>query len=52
MQPIDIDAFEAMVADALATVPDDLRAEMETSRSSLTTRVRPVRCLASTKASH
>jgi predicted Zn-dependent protease with MMP-like domain len=29
MQPIDIDAFEAMVADALATVPDDLRAEME-----------------------
>jgi predicted Zn-dependent protease with MMP-like domain len=26
---IDIDAFEAMVADALATIPDNLRAEME-----------------------
>jgi predicted Zn-dependent protease with MMP-like domain len=29
MEPIDIDAFEAMVADALATIPDNLRAEME-----------------------
>lgn len=29
MEPIDIDAFEALVADALATIPDNLRAEME-----------------------
>jgi predicted Zn-dependent protease with MMP-like domain len=29
MEPIDIDAFEALVADALATIPDELRAEME-----------------------
>ena len=29
VEPIDIDAFEALVADALATIPDALRAEME-----------------------
>jgi predicted Zn-dependent protease with MMP-like domain len=29
MQPIDIDAFEALVAQALATIPDELRAEMD-----------------------
>jgi predicted Zn-dependent protease with MMP-like domain len=29
MEPIDIDAFEALVADALATIPDNLREEME-----------------------
>ena len=29
MEPIDIDAFEALVADAMATIPDNLRAEME-----------------------
>ncbi len=29
MEQIDTDAFEAMVADALATIPDGLRAEME-----------------------
>jgi predicted Zn-dependent protease with MMP-like domain len=29
MEPIDIDSFEALVADALATIPDNLRAEME-----------------------
>lgn len=29
MEPIDIDAFETLVADALATIPDQLRAEME-----------------------
>jgi predicted Zn-dependent protease with MMP-like domain len=29
MEPIDVDAFEALVADALATIPDQLRAEME-----------------------
>jgi|SRR5580658_7310126 predicted Zn-dependent protease with MMP-like domain len=29
MEPIDVDAFEALVADALATIPDPLRAEME-----------------------
>ncbi|MGO8859281.1 MAG: metallopeptidase family protein [Acidimicrobiales bacterium] len=29
MEPIDVDAFEALVADALATIPDELRAEME-----------------------
>jgi predicted Zn-dependent protease with MMP-like domain len=29
VEPIDIDAFEALVADALATIPDNLRAEME-----------------------
>ena len=29
MEPIDIDAFEAMVAEALATIPDSLRAVME-----------------------
>jgi predicted Zn-dependent protease with MMP-like domain len=29
MEPIDIDAFEVLVADALATIPKELRAEME-----------------------
>jgi predicted Zn-dependent protease with MMP-like domain len=29
MDAIDIDAFEVLVADALATIPDNLRAEME-----------------------
>jgi predicted Zn-dependent protease with MMP-like domain len=29
MEPIDVDIFEALVADALATIPDELRAEME-----------------------
>jgi predicted Zn-dependent protease with MMP-like domain len=29
MKPIDVGAFEALVADALATIPDELRAEME-----------------------
>jgi predicted Zn-dependent protease with MMP-like domain len=29
MEPIDVDAFEALVADALATIPDELRAGME-----------------------
>jgi predicted Zn-dependent protease with MMP-like domain len=29
MEPIEIDVFEALVADALATIPDNLRAEME-----------------------
>jgi predicted Zn-dependent protease with MMP-like domain len=29
MEPIDIDTFEVLVADALATIPDNLRAEME-----------------------
>ena len=29
MEPIDIDAFEALVADALEAIPDQLRAEME-----------------------
>jgi predicted Zn-dependent protease with MMP-like domain len=29
VDPIDIDAFEALVAQALATIPDELRAEME-----------------------
>ncbi len=29
MEPIEVDAFEAMVADALATIPDRLRGEME-----------------------
>jgi predicted Zn-dependent protease with MMP-like domain len=29
MEPIDTDAFEALVADALATIPAELRAEME-----------------------
>ena len=29
VQPIDVDAFEALVADALATIPDKLRAEMD-----------------------
>jgi predicted Zn-dependent protease with MMP-like domain len=29
MEPVDVDAFEALVADALATIPDELRAEME-----------------------
>lgn len=29
MKPIEIDAFEDLVADALATIPDELRAEME-----------------------
>jgi predicted Zn-dependent protease with MMP-like domain len=29
MEPIDIDAFEALVADALATIPDNLRERME-----------------------
>jgi predicted Zn-dependent protease with MMP-like domain len=29
MDPIDVDAFEALVADALEAIPDQLRAEME-----------------------
>src|SRR3984957_12508840 len=29
MEPIDTDAFEALVADALEEIPDQLRAEME-----------------------
>ena len=29
MEPIDVDAFERLVADALADIPDQLRAEME-----------------------
>jgi len=29
MEPIEVDAFEALVADALATIPEELRAEME-----------------------
>jgi predicted Zn-dependent protease with MMP-like domain len=29
MEPIPVDAFEGLVADALATIPDHLRAEME-----------------------
>jgi hypothetical protein len=29
MDPIDVDAFEALVADALEGIPDGLRAEME-----------------------
>lgn len=29
VEPIDVDAFEALVADALATIPDSLRVEME-----------------------
>jgi len=29
MQPIDVDAFEALVSQALATIPDELRAEMD-----------------------
>ena len=29
MDPIDIDAFEALVTEALATIPDELRSDME-----------------------
>jgi predicted Zn-dependent protease with MMP-like domain len=29
VEPIDVDAFEALVADALEEIPDELRAEME-----------------------
>ncbi len=29
MEPIDVDAFETLVANALATIPDELRNEME-----------------------
>jgi predicted Zn-dependent protease with MMP-like domain len=29
MEPIDVDTFETLVADALATIPDQLRSEME-----------------------
>jgi predicted Zn-dependent protease with MMP-like domain len=29
MDPIDTDAFEALVTEALASIPDELRAEME-----------------------
>jgi predicted Zn-dependent protease with MMP-like domain len=29
MEPIGVDAFETLVADALMTIPDNLRAEME-----------------------
>jgi predicted Zn-dependent protease with MMP-like domain len=29
MEPIDVEAFEAMVSDALATIPDRLRVEMD-----------------------
>jgi predicted Zn-dependent protease with MMP-like domain len=29
MEPIDVDAFEELVTDALATIPDGLRAQMQ-----------------------
>ena len=29
MEPIDVDAFESLVGDALATIPDELRVEMD-----------------------
>jgi predicted Zn-dependent protease with MMP-like domain len=29
MDPVDLDAFESLVTDALRTIPDELRAEME-----------------------
>ncbi len=29
MQPVDVETFEALIAQALATIPDQLRAEME-----------------------
>jgi predicted Zn-dependent protease with MMP-like domain len=29
VEPIDVEVFEALVADALKTIPEDLRAEME-----------------------
>jgi predicted Zn-dependent protease with MMP-like domain len=29
MDPMDVEAFEELVADALATIPDELRSEME-----------------------
>ncbi|HEY1827110.1 MAG TPA: metallopeptidase family protein [Acidimicrobiales bacterium] len=29
MDPVDVDAFEALVGDALATIPDKLRSEMD-----------------------
>ena len=29
MEPVDVDAFESLVADALAMIPDELRSEME-----------------------
>jgi predicted Zn-dependent protease with MMP-like domain len=29
MEPIDVDTFEALVAEALATIPDKLRADMD-----------------------
>jgi predicted Zn-dependent protease with MMP-like domain len=29
MEPIDVEAFESLVAGALATIPDELRSEME-----------------------
>lgn len=29
MEPVDVDTFEALVAESLATIPDALRAEME-----------------------
>ncbi len=29
MEPVDVETFEALVAQALATIPDELRAEME-----------------------
>ena len=29
MEPVDVDTFEALVAEALATIPDQLRSEME-----------------------
>ncbi len=29
MEPIDVDTFETLVADALATIPDELRVEMD-----------------------
>ena len=39
VEPIDTDAFEDLVADALESIPDELRAEMTTLRSSSMTRV-------------
>ena len=29
MEPVDVDTFESLVVDAMATIPDELRAEMD-----------------------
>ena len=47
MEPIDVEVFEAMVGDALASIPDQLRSEMENVAIIIDDESPPVRCTVS-----